>query len=214
MPCQVGVDNVEDEILGHWDPQTYNAGCYNPLSTLDDGHTPSPHAKGEAADIGIEPPYRGRYSVGQLIFLWLISIAARLGITQLIYDGQIWTKDRPYIRSYLTNPHRDHIHVQFDPGAARNPNLHAAPFPGQSNPAPVAVTPKGKMLMFLTQDPRKDAAGNHAVYLTDGGKSTRKMGSDDETFKYQILLRRNGLDGAIEKSFTPAMIDALLAAAV
>lgn len=136
MGCQAGAATVQRELLEHWPAETYNAGCFNPNSFFDGTTTPSAHGKGEAIDIGIEVPWRGRGSVGQAIFLWLYANRGRLGIVQLIWDGQIWsaTNQPGVIRPYTANLHRDHIHVQFTPQAARNGALHAAPFDGTTTP--------------------------------------------------------------------------------
>jgi len=141
--CQAGCTRIQAQILNHWAAQTYNAGCYNPLSVLDDGHTPSPHALGEAIDIGILPAFRGRTSYGQEIFLWLHANVGRLGIVQLIYCEQIWSaSNQPgSIRPYMVNPHFDHIHCQLNPTAARDASLTAEPLPGAA-PAPVPPPPE------------------------------------------------------------------------
>lgn len=103
------------------------------------------------------------------------------------------------------NDHLSHLHISILSGS--DVENSTAPIFG-SAPGPPPPAPKGKMLMFLIGDPR-----NTNVYITDGAKSTRKLGSDDELFKYGILLERNGLSKAVERSFSAAYIDALLAAA-
>lgn len=150
--CQPGCVQQQQAILAHWDPQTYNAGCYNPASVLDDGHTPSPHAQGKAYDTGIEPAYRGRNSVGQEIFLWMYANRTALGIVQLIYSEQIWSISHAGegIRSYTVNPHFDHIHCQLaDPYAF---NTHPLPaFPGQPSPPPAPPAGGGSGLPTVRQ---------------------------------------------------------------
>lgn len=131
MGCQVGAQRLQNDILNRWGPQTYNAGCFNPNSFYDGTHTPSAHGKGEAIDIGIEPAFRGRHSTGQEIFMHLYRNRGRYGIVQLIWDGQIEseTNQPGVIRPYTANPHRDHIHVQFTPQAARNAGLSLSDTP-------------------------------------------------------------------------------------
>jgi hypothetical protein len=140
VPCQAGAQRVQNEILNHWPDDTYNAGCFNPNSVLDGTNTPSDHALGEAIDIGIEPDERGRVQAGQAIFNFMWLNRSRLGLKQLIWDGQIWsaTNQPNLIRPYTANPHRDHIHASFFSAAARNPALTAKPFPGGAGADPTA----------------------------------------------------------------------------
>lgn len=140
MTCQAGCVKLQTKILEHWDPQTYNAGCFNPNSFYDGTRTPSDHARGEAFDVGIEVPYRGRQSTGQMIFLWLYLNRHALGLVQIIWYGQIWDNRNGHgesIRPYIANAHLDHIHVSMGPVAARDALLAIPPFPGAAPvPAP------------------------------------------------------------------------------
>jgi hypothetical protein len=143
MGCQAGCVKLQANVLNHWDPQTYNAGCYNPTSKLDDGVTPSPHAKGEAIDIGIEVPFRGRNSTGQEIFMWFYNNRVTLHIVQIIWDGQVWSASRAAdgIHAYTVNLHNDHIHVQLSASAAADPTLPIPPFPGEVVAPPPPAPP-------------------------------------------------------------------------
>lgn len=144
MGCQAGCTKLQTAVLKRWDPQTYNAGCFNPASKLDGTNTPSAHALGEAIDIGIEPAYRGRTDAGQAIFLWLHEHRIELGILQLIWDGQIWSAfNQPgVIRPYTANPHRDHIHCQLGKATAYDAGLKIPAFPGDDVADP-STNPKG-----------------------------------------------------------------------
>lgn len=176
MGCQAGALRVLGEVTNHWREATFPigqdpTGCYNPNSKLDGSDKPSTHAKGEAIDVGIRPSARGRTGTGQEIFLFLHANRARLGILQLIWDGQIWSAtNRPdLIRPYTSNPHRDHIHCQFTPDAARDPRLTVLPF----DAAPAARSRPRRSMEFIQAND-----GDLRVYVTD--HLTKRWVSGDE----------------------------------
>ena len=193
MGCQSGAARVQGEILNHWPRELYNAGCFNPASKLDGTNRPSAHAKGEAIDLGVHPPYRGRGSVGQQVFLWLHANRARLGIVQLIWDGQIWSaSNRPgEIRPYPDNPHRDHIHCQFTPEAARNPRLTALPFDQQEEDAmtPAQEEKLDRLLAYHENLSLDGALGTISRKQDDGLKLLRGI---------DAFMRNLSLDGALK----------------
>jgi len=154
-----------NEVLNYprWEGKTYSAGCYNPSSRTDGGSI-SPHARNpaEAGDIGIKPAWRGRNSIGQEIFGLLIVRARQIGLVQGIWDGQIWTDSRPYIRAYTTNPHRDHIHFQLAKSFALSSRTTLGPLPGAAPSAPAPIKRKAKRMSFI------QTAGGDAIAVTDG----------------------------------------------
>lgn len=176
-------------------------------------HNPDGRGVVHAADVTHDPAHGfDRWQQAQRIANRIVAGLERRVKYLITSDGQVDRIFNPSVsltwrvNGNPKNDHTSHLHISILSGSAVE-NSTAPMFSAASTPTPTPA-PKGKMLMFLLGDPR-----NTNVYLTDGGKSTRKMGSDDETFKYGILLERNGLSKVIERSFTPAMIDALLAAA-
>lgn len=166
MPCQAGARRVLDEVYdGPWGQYLDNPGCFNPSSTLDGTDIPGPHARGEADDFGIRVPFRGSNSKGQELFLLLYKYRWALGFVQLIYNYQIWTasRDNEGIRRYNANPHGDHIHAQFTPAAARNPNLSFNKIVGTAPTAP--KPPPEKEDDDMPRPERFIAYGNNWHYL-------------------------------------------------
>jgi hypothetical protein len=75
-------------------------------------------------------------------------------------------------------------------------------------PRPNAKPIPRRKPMFLVKDPRTDPAHKGFVYITDG-LTKRKLGSDDETAKYQARLAAAGLPNDIDVHFKATMIDAI-----
>ena len=90
---------------------------------ISDGHmSGSAHYEGRALDVMFRPVTKARKRKGWAVAQWAVSHAYRLGITEVIYDGRIWTARRSTQgwRRYdppggkTSNPtlmHRDHVHL-------------------------------------------------------------------------------------------------------
>jgi hypothetical protein len=82
---------------------------------------PSAHGKGWALDVGCS------LRVGRNIRKRIMRIGpAKLGISVLIHDRVIYSAKSPNGRRYPGHPHRDHVHIELTPRAARDLKLGAA----------------------------------------------------------------------------------------
>jgi hypothetical protein len=88
----------------------------------------SAHYEGRALDVSFTPVNAANRRRGWAVAQWAVSHADRLGITEVIYDGRIWTARRSGRgwRTYqppggetgnATLMHRDHVHLTVARGA-------------------------------------------------------------------------------------------------
>lgn len=115
-----GARSLMDVVLFFWHERgAFNLGIYNRrrirLSTAW-----SVHAVGRALDIGI--PVENRPQLGDEICWALVAHHEQLGIQRIIWNGWNYTVNRPRSRA-IKLPHRDHLHVELHPLAARGPLL-------------------------------------------------------------------------------------------
>lgn len=81
----------------------------------------SAHGKGWALDVGCS------LRVGRNIRKRLMRVGpAKLGISVIIHDRVIYSAKSPNGRHYPGVPHRDHVHIELTPRAARDLKLGAA----------------------------------------------------------------------------------------
>jgi hypothetical protein len=77
-------------------------------------HIKSAHAEGRALDIHLSALESEQRTLGDQLFRVLIRKALPLGIVNVIWNRQIWSRSRGGPRPYHgVNPHTDHIHIEF-----------------------------------------------------------------------------------------------------
>lgn len=109
--------------------------------------TLSLHGEGRAVDLGV--PVGAAWA--QKLADWLVANAKALGIQLVIYNGKVWSLRyptagwRPYNGS---NQHRDHLHVELCPAAAKS--LTANTIKAVAAPKPAATAPAfpGRLLKY------------------------------------------------------------------
>jgi|HubBroStandDraft_6_1064221.scaffolds.fasta_scaffold171569_3 hypothetical protein len=74
----------------------------------------SAHADGRAADIYVKIQNPLLKAIGDTLFARFISNAPALGVEEVIWNRQIWSKTVPRIHPYDgREKHEDHVHVAF-----------------------------------------------------------------------------------------------------
>jgi len=87
--------------------------------TTEFGNT-SLHASGLAADIYVKIQNPLLKAIGDALFSGFVANAAQLGLEEIIWNRQIWSKAHPAIRPYNgTKKHEDHVHVGFTAAAGK-----------------------------------------------------------------------------------------------
>jgi hypothetical protein len=100
-------------LVGANFPFARNLGIYNNRNVAGTS-TPSAHAEGRALDIGLLVNVAREKTLGDRLFDIFIRDAAEIGMDHVIWDQQIWSPQRPRVRSYTgQNPHTDHIHLAW-----------------------------------------------------------------------------------------------------
>lgn len=73
---------------------------------------PSLHAEGRALDIKLSAFDTPQKRIGDGLFKVFIECASELGVQEVIWNRQIWSKMRPFVHLHVgTIPHTDHIHL-------------------------------------------------------------------------------------------------------
>lgn len=97
------------------------ATCWDPHPQNPD----SDHPRGKACDVFFNPRDRAEVTRGWQVAAWLTAHQAAYGIHYLIWQGQIWTAEKPDWDTYrssiygcpnsanLTGCHYDHIHISI-----------------------------------------------------------------------------------------------------
>lgn len=104
-------------ILGRW--HSGRTESWGILSCRDTAlGNKSAHAKGRAIDVGCS------VRVGRNIRKRIMRVGpARLGVSVIIHDRVIYSRRSPAGRRYNGHPHRDHIHIEMTPKAAKRLNF-------------------------------------------------------------------------------------------
>jgi len=93
------------------DHRLHGVGGYNNRKTKKGG--PSAHAEGRAADIYVDASNGFLKSFGDALFTKITAHADELGVDHVIWNHQIWSTEKPTVRSWDDDPHEDHMHLAF-----------------------------------------------------------------------------------------------------
>lgn len=180
--------------------RTFNFGTYVCRQSTA-GSSLSLHGEGRAGDVGL--PYR--HANGYRIRDFLIANAERMGVQEVIWDRQIWTGNRPYLRAYSgPNPHTDHVHYGLCWWAARSLTINTLNFwfsGTGSAPAPTP-TPTPEDDDMPASPLQRGTAG--PLYVVIGGKA-KPVGSLDELVQY---VNAGLVKSGSHFSMNPAYFDA------
>jgi hypothetical protein len=75
---------------------------------------PSLHAGGRALDIGLLVASTIEKIIGDGLFQAFVELGSRMGLEEVIWNRQIWSRTRPMVHPYHgSSPHTDHVHIGF-----------------------------------------------------------------------------------------------------
>ncbi len=113
-------------VMDKYSPPVTSVGGYScRQNTASD--TISIHGLGRALDIMIDGTTPKGLETGNRIRNFMINNSSALGIQRVIWDSHIWSADQDGWRPYTgPNAHIDHLHVEINEDAGRNPNLAGA----------------------------------------------------------------------------------------
>lgn len=119
----VGADSLSKAIMQTYSPPVTSVGGFSCRQNTA-GPGVSVHGVGRALDIMIDGTTPKGKEMGDKIRNVLINDAQRLGIQRIIWQRHIWSADQDGWRDYGgPNPHTDHLHVEVNLEASKNPQL-------------------------------------------------------------------------------------------
>jgi hypothetical protein len=159
--------------------RSFNYGTYVCRQNTGGGGL-SLHAEGRAGDVGL--PYR--HANGYRIRDFLIENAEVLGVQEVIWDRQIWTSGRPYLRAYSgPNPHTDHVHYGLCWWSARSLTYNQLSYLFPFNaPAPTPPEVSEVPCSPVTRGATPEGVVKPMYIVMPNGK-LKSMGSLDEVAK-------------------------------
>lgn len=118
----VGAKNLSKIIMDTYSPPVTSVGGYSCRQNTND-ETTSIHGVGRALDIMIDGTTPKGKEIGDKIRNLMINNAENIGVQVVIWDRHIWSVNNPGWRPYNGLPHVDHLHVEINEAASKNPNL-------------------------------------------------------------------------------------------
>jgi hypothetical protein len=108
-------------------PAIRKTGIYNDRNVA--GTTKkSSHAEGRALDFHLDATDPSQKALGDRLFDAIINKADKIGVDNVIWNGQIWSVGKQVAgkRKYDgKNPHTDHVHVEFTRDGSQLQSLEA-----------------------------------------------------------------------------------------
>jgi len=163
--AQPGVVEFMEWVTRDFGRGARNLGIYNCRSVRGSANR-SIHGDGRAGDAGF--PGKSNPSGTALLNVLLPNVRA-LGIQMVIWDRRIWSAKAPNGARYQgTVPHTDHLHIEFQWGAARSLTRDRVRqiIGGATNPQPVS-RPAPQVQGPPTFQPTIDTEDDDMAYLRD-----------------------------------------------
>jgi hypothetical protein len=108
-------------------PQIPRIGIYN-VRNIAGSTKPSLHAEGRAVDIYLSAFVAREKALADQLFAAFIDCAASMGLEEVIWNRQIWSRTRRVVHPYTgVKPHIDHVHVGFTRPGSQQTSLGSLP---------------------------------------------------------------------------------------
>lgn len=119
----VGAASLKQLVEDTWMPPVTSVGGYSCRSIYGGSQT-SIHGLGRAIDIMVSAETAAGLQTGDEIRNFMINNSTALGVQRVIWNEHTWSADQDGWRPYTgESPHTDHLHVEINLDASKDPNL-------------------------------------------------------------------------------------------